>query len=614
MAEFVRLQSILNEDLTKSLSALCSELETSSEALSSDLLSVLNLHSGDLTFPRVKELIQKHHQSISIKVNLPVMELETAREDLGRFLQRCLCELNSGPKSPEMVEELSQTLSTYANRIREAILVPGIEEPAVFNHVMLGLAMDQPLEAILFPGILDGLSWRFGLMPPGVVDPPTSAREGISRRWAATLREAVMRTEGRDVNLDQVTPHVVHPGLHQDYDLDFRMQRVDDIAPTLTSPMLSGLVSSVRFLGRPEVPRGPASPKMEECLWGPSGVPTGPDAPGPSRIGGSAPHVQAAKGNKLYEQGGINLDQTLPGPNQKDVAAVIISDEDDTDFPIDMPQAVSTPKVEPAWGQKRPLEDRSPCSSPPKKWATEEKEEILPPHEAVLPRGVLEEDILPKRYEIFTSDHDWVQHIRRSLLGLEAGTTPSRRDIDNLSRFVPRVAASESDLPEVITDHWLPILRRKGLLVECPPDQFTTPADWVPLYTHEGLQKYLPVALSSFPSQGAPSLTAVVPPEFHVGTDKEFLLSNFHRHQCLMKQLFNLDGRRRQLTFCPYCGVINENSDTALSHMRKHLDLQFICGGCYSKSFLNGLALTKHMKTQCPSVTAIWDRSKSSRW
>ena len=44
MAEFVRLQLILGEDLTKSLSAL--ELETSSEALSSDLLSVLNLQSS----------------------------------------------------------------------------------------------------------------------------------------------------------------------------------------------------------------------------------------------------------------------------------------------------------------------------------------------------------------------------------------------------------------------------------------------------------------------------------------------------------------------------------------------------------------------------------------
>ena len=145
MAEFARLQLILGEDLTKSLSTLCSELETSSEALSSDLLSVLNLHSGDLAFPQVRELIQKHHQSISMKVNLPLVELEAAREDLGRFLQRHLHELSSDPKSREMVKELSRTLSTHANRIREAILVPGIQEPAVLHGVMLGLAVDQPL-------------------------------------------------------------------------------------------------------------------------------------------------------------------------------------------------------------------------------------------------------------------------------------------------------------------------------------------------------------------------------------------------------------------------------------------------------------------------------------
>ena len=211
------------------------------------------------------------------------------------------------------------------------------------------------------------------------------------------------------------------------------------------------------------------------------------------------------------------------------------------------------------------------------------------------------------------SDHECVQDVRCSLLGLEAETIPSRKDIDNSSRFIPRAASSESELPEVITDHWLPILRREGLLVECPPDQFTAQMDWVPLYTPEGLQKYLPAALSSFLNKGTPSLTAVVPPKFRVGTDKEFLLSNFHCHQCLVRQSFNLDGRYRQLTFCPYCGVINENSDMALSHMRKHLDLQFVCGGCYSKSFLNGPALNKHMRTQCPSVSVIRNRSKPSR-
>ena len=180
MAEFARLQSILCEDLTKSLSALRLELDASSEVLSADILNILNLHPGDPAFPQVKELIQKHHQSVSMKVNLPLIELEAAKEDLKRFLQGCLCELGSNLKAQEVVVEISQILSSYACKVRETILVPGIEQPGVFNRIVLALSMDQPVEAVLLPGILDGLSGRLGLMPPGVVDPPTSAREGIS--------------------------------------------------------------------------------------------------------------------------------------------------------------------------------------------------------------------------------------------------------------------------------------------------------------------------------------------------------------------------------------------------------------------------------------------------
>ena len=272
-------------------------------------------------------------------------------------------------------------------------------------------------------------------------------------------------TEGREVNPDRVTPHVVHPGLHQDYNLDFRMWRVDDIAPTLTSPMLAGLVSSILLTGRPVVPKEPASPKTKEGLWGHGGAPAWPDVPGPSHIGGP----METEGNKPLEQGGVDLNATIPAFTSENAAAVIISDDDKTGFPGGWPEASLHRKLTWLGGHKQPLEDRSPRSSPPKKWATEEMGESLPPHEAALPRGMSKKDILPKRYEVFTSDYDWVRRVRGSLLGLEAGTSPSRRDIDNSSCFVPQTAASESDLPEVITEHWLPILRRKGLLMECPP-------------------------------------------------------------------------------------------------------------------------------------------------
>ena len=117
MVEFARLQSIVCENLTKSLSALCSELEASSEALLADILNVLNLRPGDPAFSRVRELIQKHHQLVSMKVNLPLIELEAAKEDLERFLQACLRELGSDPKAREVLEEISQILSSYGHKV-----------------------------------------------------------------------------------------------------------------------------------------------------------------------------------------------------------------------------------------------------------------------------------------------------------------------------------------------------------------------------------------------------------------------------------------------------------------------------------------------------------------
>ena len=128
MAEFARLQAILSEDLTKSLSAQRLELEASSEVLSADILNIPNLRPGNLGFSRVRELIQKHHQSVSMKVNLPLIELEAAKEDLNRFLQECLCELGSNPQAREVLEEITQKLMSYNRRVCETILTtPGME-------------------------------------------------------------------------------------------------------------------------------------------------------------------------------------------------------------------------------------------------------------------------------------------------------------------------------------------------------------------------------------------------------------------------------------------------------------------------------------------------------
>ena len=146
------------------------------------------------------------------------------------------------------------------------------------------------------------------------------------------------------------------PGLNLDYGLDFLTRRVDDIAPTLTSPLLSGLISNTHQLQSPRIPRKPAPFKADEGLWGHSRAPAKPSAPGPSCNGGMVPKMQAGEEetpeNRSHDQGESDQDQPLPNPDPKEVAGVIISDDEDIDLTIKVPQAASTPKSEPVLSLK----------------------------------------------------------------------------------------------------------------------------------------------------------------------------------------------------------------------------------------------------------------------
>ena len=430
LAEFARLQAILGEDLTQSLSALRSDLEASSEAVFADVLNVLNLCCGDPGFSRIKELLQKYHQSVSLKVNLPLVELEAAKVDLNRFLQECLHELGSGPQAQEELGEITRWLLGYNRWVTEIIQeTPGVERPGVCTRIMLSLAVEQPMKAVLLPGILDGLSARLGIPAPGVVNQPTSVREGVSRRWAAALRETVMMTEGREVDSDRITQHVVHPVLHQDYVSDFRSRRVANIAPTLTSPILVGITSRMHLPKRPTMP-GPETPKAPECLQGGGEALVQPAIPGPLHVH----EPMETEEEKVLGILPINLNATILTNLPEDPADIIVLDDDDPSFTDSYPTGVSTPIIESSSDCKRSLEETSSSTSPQKKQATERR--VDPPSLQVsLPKGMVEKDLLPRRHEVFTSDYERVQCERGRLLGLEADDSPSKSQIDRSSHF-----------------------------------------------------------------------------------------------------------------------------------------------------------------------------------
>ena len=154
--------------------------------------------------------------------------------------------------------------------------------------------------------------------------------------------------DGRDIDLEQVMHTVVPPGLHLDYDLDFRTRRVDDIAPMFTSPLLSGLFDNIRQLEKPEIPKKPTSFKTDKGLWGLGWALPKPNVPGPSHDEGMASEKPANEGEILKDeprgQEESLQDHPLFEPNPEEVAEIVISEGNESASPIEVPEAASTPR------------------------------------------------------------------------------------------------------------------------------------------------------------------------------------------------------------------------------------------------------------------------------
>ena len=239
-----------------------------------------------------------------------------------------------------------------------------------------------------------------------------------------------MMTEGREVDPDQITQHVVHPALHQDYASDFRSRRVTDIAPTLTSPILVGIASRMHLPEGPTMPQGPGTPRVQEGLQGDGEALVQPAIPGPLHIDEPMEMEEEKPLGALL----IDLDATILTNLPEDPADIIILDDNEPSFTGGYPEAISTPIIESASDRKRSLEETSPSTSPQKKQATEEM--VDPPFLQVsLSKGMTEKDLLPRRHEVFTSDYERVQRVRGRLLRLEANDSPSKSQIDHSSHF-----------------------------------------------------------------------------------------------------------------------------------------------------------------------------------
>ena len=607
MAEFSRVQLIIQEDVGKSLVALRSDLLASCSAFVADVGRVMDVPPADPRLALLEASLERFRRQASLKFDLPLAEMDAAAVDITAFMNARLQELSSRSELPDLIEEAARLMDRHNNRVWELVRNPDLGLSDVYSRVLVGLLAWQPIEADLFPGILEGLAGNLGLSPVGAVNPPRSRQEGMMRQWATTLRQAAYDPS----NTGQGSASSTTPlGLHLDYSMEFRSRRVGDIPPALTSSLLP----SFPFLEKPrpgEPPSPPAAQQPEET--------DSPQSPLPDEEGEAdiQPHRQKMLVQFPFQKRKVAGPQGTPSKestgrfgissDKEDESVVTVSDDgSDPDG-----ASTSTGRTVPTSSRKRSREG-GPSDAPPKKKPAD-RDETAPQQEQNLPAETTEAVLITTRNELYGKDYPHVQEVRARLLGLAPDVTPTDAQINASPRFPLRPAAVEKDAPDIVTDYWMPYLEENDRLADCPPEESNATDSWVPLYTPEKLEEHLPAALSAFGSAKPPRLMAVVPPNFPLGIDKEFMLTSFHVRGCLRRASLMISGKRRQVAFCPYCGVTNDNAETGLNHVRKHLDVMLVCGGCHTKSVFLGQALQKHMKDNCPAILAILGKTRGGR-
>ena len=607
MAEFSRVQLIVQEDVGKSLVALRSDLLASCSAFITDVARVMDVPPADPRSALLEASLERFRRQASLKFDLPLAEMDAAAVDITAFMNARLQELSSRSELPDLIEEAARLMGRHNNRVWELVRNPDLGLSDVYSQVLVGLLAQQPIEADLFPGILEGLAENLGLSPAGTVNPPRSRQEGMMRRWATALRQAAYDPS----NTGQGSASSTTPlELHLDYSMEFRSRRVGDIPPALTSSLLP----SFPVLEKPrprEPPPPPAAQQPEET--------DSPQSPLPDEEGEAdiQPHRQKMLVQFPFQKRKAAGPQGTPSKestgrfgvssDKEDESVITVSDDgSDPDG-----ASTSTGQMVPTSSRKRSREG-GPSDAPPTKKPAD-RDETAPQQEQNLPAETTEAVLITTRNELYGKDYPHVQEVRARLLGLAPDVTPTDAQINASPRFALRPAVVEKDAPDIVTDYWMPYLEENNRLADCPLEEFDATDGWVPLYTPEKLEEHLPAALSAFGLAKPPRLTAVVPPNFPLSIDKEFMLTSFHVRGCLRRASLTVSGKRRQVAFCPYCGVTNENAEMGLNHVRKHLDVMLVCGGCHTKSVCLGQALQKHMKDNCPAILAILGKTRGGR-
>ena len=614
MAEFIRLQLIVGDGLNTSLQAMHADLEATAADLVKDMhIAAQNSTALPSENPAIGAALHRFMGLVKLKLALPLPQVDVAQEDMERFLHHHLEELHSQTDMKNLIDNLSMRVAAHQSRACQIVLSKPMENTEVLQRVILGVAVDQPVEINFFPGILEGLLGRLGITAHGEMNPPNSAKEGAAQLWASAVLNAVQKMEKRQVRLETSGSSGMPSGLHLNYEEDFLNYHSHQVPAVFTDPLfLPNMVNSVyKLVVTPVLSGAPlfAAAQDHPTISPESGDDrdsAAPPSPSPSTVwaptAGSSKAGLPATPIQVIDKSDTESDKTENLELEVDPSY---------STPVFLPKSDHTlrKQTHSKTDSMRDSKDRAPSS----KRATIKKEVEVDDNESSSSAGLSNEALCNHRFTVYGRDSVAVDEVRARILGLEAEMRPSRQDIDSSPIFALRRAADESRPPSIIGEHWLPYLEQKGHLTDCKPKDFSYKDGWLPLHTMAGLIKHLPGLESLLDKDKASPLITVIIPEMDFQYEWEYVVHKLHKFERLNQISISYDtNQRKQITFCPYCGVMNENTATAHSHARKHLRIVFLCRGCYCKIYKKPQFLYNHMLSCQPTIIQ-WKEKDSQK-
>ena len=217
MVEFLRLKAIIGDDLSGTLQTWQADMEATTDKFLRDLDTATQTST---TLPSknaaVGVALRKFRAAAQLRVALPLTRLDEAREEMEKFIQSRLEELRSQQETKNLIGELSSRITDHRGRVRQLLRSEPLRHPEVVPLIMVGLAVDRPLESNFFPGLLEGLLGSLGIAASGEDNPPTSSHEGAGHAWSTAMCQAISWIEQKEVE----APGAV--GLPPDLDLRYK--------------------------------------------------------------------------------------------------------------------------------------------------------------------------------------------------------------------------------------------------------------------------------------------------------------------------------------------------------------------------------------------------------